>query len=46
MSSHTPEVRYNNPHGQHLNNQQQETVPMQQMYYHDKVKGKVVPVLN
>jgi hypothetical protein len=34
-SSHTPDVRYNNPHGQHLYNEQQERVPMQQMYYHD-----------
>jgi hypothetical protein len=34
-SSHTPEVHYNNPHGQDLNNQQQETVPMRQVYYHD-----------
>jgi hypothetical protein len=34
-SSHTPEVRYNNTHRQHLNNQQQETVPMQKMCHHD-----------
>jgi hypothetical protein len=27
-------VCYNNPHGQHLYNQQQEAAPMQQLYYH------------
>jgi hypothetical protein len=34
MSSCIPEVRYNNPHGQHLYNQQQEAVLMQQLNYH------------
>jgi hypothetical protein len=43
-SSHTPKVRYNNPHGQHLSNQQQEIVPMQQMYYHDTLQN-VLPQL-
>jgi hypothetical protein len=33
-SSHTPEEPYNNPHGQHLNNQQQETVLMQQKHHY------------